>query len=221
MSDTRADRVDDAFEAWFVGNDIALDRALTTSAQAGLPPIAVSATQGKLLHILARMCGARRILEVGTLGGYSAIWLGRALAPGGRLITLEIDPAHADVARDNLKAAGLAAVAEVRLGAALDSLDSLIAAKAPPFDLVFIDADKRNNPAYLRRALTLSHPGTVVIVDNVVRGGAVLDETSGDANVAGTRAVLEMLATDPRLCATALQTVGHKGYDGFAIAIVT
>ncbi len=221
MSDTRADRVDDAFEAWFVGNDIALDRALTTSAQAGLPPIAVSATQGKLLHILARMCGARRILEVGTLGGYSAIWLGRALAPGGRLITLEIDPAHADVARDNLKAAGLAAVAEVRLGAALDSLDSLIAAKAPPFDLVFIDADKRNNPAYLRRALTLSHPGTVVIVDNVVRGGAVLDEASGDANVAGTRAVLEMLATDPRLCATALQTVGHKGYDGFAIAIVT
>jgi len=221
MSDTHADRVDDAFDAWFVGNDPALDRALATSAQAGLPPIAVSATQGKLLHILACMCGAKRVLEVGTLGGYSAIWLARALGPEGRLITLEIDPAHADVARDNLKAAGLAAAAEVRLGAALDSLDALIAAKEPAFDLVFIDADKQNNPAYLRRALTLSHPGTVIIVDNVVRGGAVLDEASGDPNIAGTRAVLEMLATDPRLCATALQTVGHKGYDGFAIAIVT
>lgn len=204
----------------FVGDDAVLERALERSAAAGLPPIAVSPVQGKLLHLLARVRGARRILEVGTLGGYSTIWLARALPHDGALITLEIDPEHAAVARENLAAAGLGELVAVEVAPALQTLDRLVDSGAQPFDLIFIDADKPNNPNYLRRALDLSRPGTLIVLDNVVRGGAVADSHSRDPNVIGTRKALEMMASDPRLQATALQTVGQKGYDGFALALV-
>ncbi|MGA7570198.1 MAG: O-methyltransferase [Candidatus Aquilonibacter sp.] len=204
----------------FVGDDAVLERALERSAAAGLPPIAVSPVQGKLLHLLARVRGARRILEVGTLGGYSTIWLARALPHDGALITLEIDPEHAAVARENLAAAGLGELVAVEVAPALQTLDRLVDSGAQPFDLIFIDADKPNNPNYLRRALDLSRPGTLIVLDNVVRGGAVADSRSRDPNVIGTRKALEMMASDPRLQATALQTVGQKGYDGFALALV-
>jgi len=216
----RADEVDAYLSSLFVGDDRDLERALAHSAAAGLPPIAVSAVQGKLLHLLARLRGARRILEIGTLGGYSAIWLARALPSDGQLITLEIDPEHAAVARSNLTAAGLDAVVRVEVGPALKTLDQLIAQGAPPFDLIFIDADKENNPNYLARALELSRPGTLVVVDNVVRGGKIADPKSRDPMVVGTQRALEMLARDPRFAATALQTVGAKGYDGLAVALV-
>jgi predicted O-methyltransferase YrrM len=203
-----------------VGNDVVLAHALQRSRQAGLPPIAVSAVQGKLLHVLARSIGARRVLEVGTLGGYSAIWMGRAIAPHGRLVTLEIDPRHAKVARENVEEAGLRDVVEIRVAPALDSLAQMGESGVEPFDLIFIDADKENNPRYLKWALAFSHPGTMIVVDNVVRSGRVLDGDSDDPDVAGTRAVLELMSSDPRLCATAIQTVGHKGHDGLAIAVV-
>jgi predicted O-methyltransferase YrrM len=164
--------------------------------------------------------GARRILEVGTLGGYSTIWLARALPHDGALITLEIDPEHAAVARENLAAAGLGELVTVEVAPALQTLDRLVDSGAQPFDLIFIDADKPNNPNYLRRALDLSRPGTLIVLDNVVRGGAVADSRSRDPNVIGTRKALEMMASDPRLQAAALQTVGQKGYDGFALALV-
>lgn len=220
MNTDHADKVDRYLASLFVGDDRDLQRALAQSAAAGLPAIAVSAVQGKLLHLLARLKGARRILEIGTLGGYSAIWLARALPRDGCLITLEIDPEHAAVARANLAAAGLDAVAAVEVGPALQALDRLIAEHAPPFDLIFIDADKQNNPNYLARALDLSRPGTLVVVDNVVRGGAVADPSNTDSMVVGSRRALEMLATNPRFTATALQTVGEKGYDGLAFALV-
>ena len=175
---------------------------------------------GVALFLLAQSAGARRVLEVGTLGGYSAIWFGRAVGENGRVISLEIDPEHAAVARTNLESAGLERVVSVELGPALQTLDRLIAEHAEPFDLIFIDADKRNNPNYLARGLELSHPGTVIVVDNVVRDGAVTDAKSRDPDLVGTRRVLEMMATDPRLQATAIQTVGAKGYDGFAVALV-
>jgi len=197
--------------------DEALDAALADCAAAGMPAIQVPAAQGKFLNLLARMHGARTILEVGTLGGYSTIWLARALPPGGRLDTLEIDPAHAEVARRNLARAGLADVVEVRLGAAAETL----AALTGPYDLVFIDADKPGNPVYLREALRLTRPGSVIVVDNVVRGGRVLDADSTEPSVVGTRATYELLAAEPRLDATVLQTVGGKGYDGFAVALVS
>jgi predicted O-methyltransferase YrrM len=215
-----AEQVDSYLSSLFVGDDPDLKRALAQSAAAGLPQIAVSAVQGKLLYLLARLQGARRILEIGTLGGYSAIWLARALPSDGRLITLEIDPEHAAVARANLEAAGLGAVVTVDVGPALRTLDRLIADHEAPFDLIFIDADKQNNPNYLARALDLSRPGTLVIVDNVVRGGKVADPSETDSMVVGTRRALEMLATNPRFAATALQTVGEKGYDGLAVALV-
>lgn len=220
MNTDRAADVDAYLAALFVGDDRDLARALETSAAAGLPRIAVSAVQGKLLHVLARAIGARRILEVGTLGGYSAIWLARALPRDGILLSLEIDPRHAAVARANLAAAGLDAVATVEVGPALQTLDRLIAQGSAPFDLFFIDADKENNANYLQRALALSHPGSLIAVDNVVRGGAVADPSNDDPMIVGTRRALEMLASDPRLQATALQTVGEKGYDGLAIALV-
>ncbi len=201
--------------------DPALDAALESSAAAGLPPIAVSAPQGKLLQLLALTRGARRILEIGTLGGFSTIGLARALPADGRLVSLEYDPAHAEVARANIAAAGLADRVEVRVGAALDSLPKVQADGIGPFDLVFIDADKANNANYVRWALDLSRPGTLIIVDNVVRGGKVLDASGDDPAVAGTRAALEFIAAEPRLTATALQTVGSKGYDGFVLALVT
>jgi predicted O-methyltransferase YrrM len=220
MDIDRSERVDQYLAELFVGDDPALEGALAASAAAGLPPIAVSAVQGKLLFLLAQSAGARRVLEVGTLGGYSAIWFGRAVGENGRVISLEIDPEHAAVARTNLESAGLERVVSVELGPALQTLDRLIAEHAEPFDLIFIDADKRNNPNYLARGLELSHPGTVIVVDNVVRDGAVTDAKSRDPDLVGTRRVLEMMATDPRLQATAIQTVGAEGYDGFAVALV-
>jgi predicted O-methyltransferase YrrM len=204
-----------------VPTDAALDTALRASAEAGLPDIQVSANQGKLLHLLARAQGARSILELGTLGGYSTIWLAQALPPGGRLVTLEADPRHAEVARTNVARAGLAGVVELRLGPALDTLPELAAAGYGPFDLVFIDADKPNNVNYLRWALRLTRPGSLIVVDNVIRGGAVVDAGHSDARVRGTRDLFEALAAEPRLTATAVQTVGDKGYDGFALALVT
>ena len=202
-------------------HDDALDAALSSSTAAGLPEIQVSPTHGKLLHLLARLQNARAILEIGTLGGYSAIWLARALAPGGKLITLEFDPKHAEVARANIARAGLADRVEIRVGAALEALSKLEAEKAGPFDLVFIDADKVNNPHYFEWALKLTKRGSLIIIDNVVREGSVLDAKSADPSVQGTRRALEMIAAEPRVTATAIQTIGLKGHDGFAIALVT
>jgi len=200
--------------------DPVLEAALQASADAGLPPISVSPSQGKLLQVLARAQGARKVLEIGTLGGYSAIWLARALPPGGRLITLEAEARHAAVARANLAHAGLADVAEVRVGLAQDTLPEIHAAGEGPFDLVFIDADKTGYPDYLVWSLRLSRPGSMIIADNVVRDGAVADSASTDANVRGVRRFIEMMAAEPRVSATAIQTVGSKGYDGFALAVV-
>jgi len=204
-----------------VPSDPALDAALSASAAAGLPAINVSPNQGKLLHLLARIHGARRILEVGTLGGYSTIWLARALPAGGTVTTLELDPGHAALARSNLERAGVAERVTVRVGDAAASLAALVAEQAAPFDLVFIDANKDGNPEYLRLALSLSRPGTVIICDNVVREGRVADAGSRDADVVGVRRCFEMAAADPRLTTTAIQTVGSKGWDGFAISIVS
>lgn len=201
--------------------DPALDAALQDSAAAGLPPHTVSPNQGKLLQLLARVQGARTILEIGTLGGYSTIWLARALPADGRLITLEADPKHAEVARANIARAGLADVVELRLGRALHTLPQVAAAGLGPFDLIFIDADKPSNPEYFAWALTLSRRGSLIIADNVVRNGAVADAASGDPSVQGVRRFNELLAAEPRVSATAIQTVGSKGYDGFAIALVT
>ena len=210
--------VDEYVSGLVVRPDPALESALAATADAGMPPIAVSAPQGKLLAILARMVGAERILEIGTLGGYSTIWLGRALPAGGKLISLEIDAKHADVARKNLAAAGLDGVAEVRVGPALDALPALGA--EGPFDLTFIDADKANIPAYFDWAVRLSRPGSVVVVDNVVRNGALIDAATVDDSVRGVRRLHEALESDDRVTATTIQTVGSKGYDGFTIALV-
>jgi len=200
--------------------DEVLEAALQASADAGLPPISVSPSQGKMLHVLARAQGARQILEIGTLGGYSAIWLARALPGGGRLITLEADPLHAEVARANLARAGLADIVEVRVGPAQDTLPRLRAGGDGPFDLIFIDADKSGYPDYLSWSLRLSRPGTMIIADNVVRDGAVADSASRDVNVQGVRRFIEMMAAEPRISATVIQTVGSKGYDGFGLGVV-
>ena len=204
-----------------VAPDPALDAALAASAAAGLPPIAVAPNQGKLLHLLARMQGARRILEIGTLGGYSTIWLARALPPGGRLVTLEADPKHAEVARANIARAGLAASVELRLGRAAETLPRIAAEGLDPFDLIFVDADKPGTADYFAWALKLSRRGSVIIVDNVVRQGAVTDAGSADAAVQGIRRFNAVLAAERRVSATELQTVGCKGHDGFALALVT
>ena len=211
--------VDRYIDGLFVPPDPALDAALAASHAAGLPPINVAPNQGKLLMLLARLQGARKILEIGTLGGYSTIWLARALPEGGRLVTLEFDPKHAEVARANIARAGLADKVDVHLGQALTTLP-LLASEAP-FDLVFIDADKPSNPDYLAWALKLTRPGSLIVLDNVVREGRVIDAKSGDASIQGVRRGNEMLAKEPRLLSTAIQTVGVKGYDGFAIALVT
>ncbi|WP_395704675.1 O-methyltransferase [Rhodococcus ruber] len=202
-----------------VGDDPALTAALEANAAAGLPPIDVAPVQGKLLHLLARIRGARRILEIGTLGGYSTIWLARAVGDDGRVVTLEYEPRHAEVARANLDRAGVGERVEVRVGAALDLLPSLEG--EAPFDLVFVDADKENNPHYVRWALRLGRPGTVIVVDNVIRGGSVTNADLDDERVRGAREVLELMGAEPRLDATALQTVGVKGWDGVAIAVMT
>ena len=196
--------------------DEALQAALEASDAAGLPAINVSPAHGKLLWLLARLLDAKRILEIGTLGGYSAIWLARGLAPGGRLVTLEAVEKHAAVARKNLERAGIAQAVDVRVGPALATLPKL----EGPFDLSFIDADKQNNAEYFRWALKLSRPGSVIVVDNVVREGAVVDPRSRDAAVLGVRKLNELVAAEPRVAATAIQTVGVKGYDGFAVALV-
>ncbi len=220
QNQNRWDAVDAYVTDLLAPADEALTAALAASDEAGLPQIAVAPNQGKLLHLLARIQGARAILEIGTLGGYSSIWLARALPEDGRLVSLEYDPAHAEIARLNLARAGLDTVAEVRTGAALDTLPKLEAEGSGPFDLVFIDADKRNNPRYVEWALRLTRPGSVIIVDNVVRGGTVLDTDTADEATVGTREMFDLVARDPRLDATAFQTVGAKGYDGMLVARV-
>ncbi|HYA79144.1 MAG TPA: O-methyltransferase [Candidatus Nitrosopolaris sp.] len=204
-----------------VPSDPVLDAALEASAAAGLPPISVTPNQGKLLQLLARMQRARNILEIGTLGGYSTIWLARALPGDGRLITLEVDPKHAEVARANFARAGLAGVVELRVGPALDTLPRVAAEGRGPFDLIFIDADKPSTADYFAWALRLSRPGSLIIVDNVVRNGAVSDPASAEPNVRGMRRFFNALAAEKSVSATVIQTVGSKGYDGFAMAFVT
>ena len=197
-----------------------LPSVLAANADAGLRPIDVSAAQGKFLSLLVRITGARRILEIGTLGGYSTIWMARALPPGGQLVTLEYEPHHARVAAANIAAAGLTDTVTIHIGAAAETLPRIAAEKPAPFDLIFIDADKPGNPIYLDWALKLSRPGTVIVLDNVVRDGRVIDPSSTDPNVVGSRAAFDIIGASPRLDATALQTVGSKGWDGFAIMVV-
>jgi predicted O-methyltransferase YrrM len=213
--------VDDYFNGLLVEEDEALRAAGRGSEAAGLPPHQVAPNQGKLLHLLARLRGARRILEIGTLGGYSTLWLARALPEDGRLVTLEADARHAEVAAANIARAGLEAVVDLRVGRALDTLPELVDDSAGPFDFVFIDADKPSNPEYLDWALRLTRPGSVIVGDNVVRDGAVTDADSDDSRVRGVRRFTELVARHPRLTATAVQTVGEKGYDGFVLALVT
>jgi predicted O-methyltransferase YrrM len=224
MSQQQWTAVDEYITGALVEPDEALDAALAASDAAGLPAIAVSPALGKLLNLLAKLANARRILEFGTLGGYSTIWLARALPPDGRLITLEYEQKHAEVARANIARAGLADLVDVRVGAALDTLPLLAKElgdeHADPFDLVFIDADKPNNADYFAWSVSRTRPGGVIIVDNVVRRGAVADAHSADPNVQGARRLNEVMAADPLVSATTIQTVGAKGYDGFAIAIV-
>ena len=208
--------VDDYFESLFAPCDGPLRAALIGNTSNGLPAHDVSATQGKMLAVFAQMVGAKRILEIGTLGGYSAIWMARALPAGGKVVTIEFNETHADTARRNIQRAGLSGAIDLHVGKALDVLPSL----EGPFDMIFIDADKPNNPHYIRWAIKLSRPGTVIIGDNVVRGGAVADPTSEDANVRGVREFLKFMANEPRLDATAIQTVGEKGWDGFSLAVV-
>ena len=213
--------VDEYIVDHLVPSDAALDEALRASTAGGLPAINVSPAQGKMLMLFAQLARARAILEIGTLGGYSTIWLARALPPGGRLVTLEYEPKHADVARANFARAGLADVVDLRVGAALDTLPKIAAEARGPFDLVFIDADKPNNPGYFEWALKLTRPGSLIVVDNAIRDGHIVDASNTDPRIQGTRRLYEMLAKEPRVSATAIQTVGSKGYDGFVMAIVT
>lgn len=208
--------VDGYFASLLAPSDGHLASALDANAAGGLPVHDVSATQGKMLALFAQMVGAKRVLEIGTLGAYSTIWMARTLPPGGTITTIEVNERHADVARRNIERAGVDASIELHVGRALDILPLLHG----PFDMIFIDADKPNNPAYIRWALRLSRPGTVIIGDNVVRGGAVCDPTSEDANVKGVREFIDIVANEPRLDATAIQTVGEKGWDGFLLALV-
>jgi predicted O-methyltransferase YrrM len=203
-----------------IPRDSLLEEALKANVAAGLPTIDVAPNQGKLLHLLARIQGAKRVLEIGTLGGYSTIWLARALPSDGRLVTLEAEAKHANVAKANIERAGLSSLVELRLGPALDSLALLHQEGVPPFDFIFIDADKQNIPRYLEWSLRLSRPGTVIITDNVVREGAIINPEDPDPRIQGVRRFFEMVAADPRLDATTLQTVGSKGYDGFTLAVV-
>ncbi|MGW0816126.1 O-methyltransferase [Streptomyces viridiviolaceus] len=214
------DDVDDYFTTHLAPDDDVLQAALRDSEAAQLPQVNVTANQGKLLQLLAQIQGARYILEIGTLGGYSTIWLARALPADGRLITLEYSAKHAEVATRNIARAGLDGLVDVRVGPALESLPGLADENPPPFDLVFIDADKGNNPHYLEWALKLTSTGSLIILDNVVRGGRVADAGSTAEDVRGTRAAIEMIGSHPRLSGTAIQTVGTKGYDGFALARV-
>jgi predicted O-methyltransferase YrrM len=218
--DKRWAEVDEYIAERLAPRDETLEAALRANAAAGLPSIDVAPNQGKFLHLLALAMGARRILEIGTLGGYSTIWLARALPEGGRLVTLEVEPKHAEVARGNIERAGQLGKVEIRVGPAVESLARLCEEGAEPFDFVFIDADKPSIPAYLTWTMRLAKAGTLIVVDNVVRDGEIVDAASEDAAVQGARAMFEMLAKEPGLSATALQTVGSKGYDGFAMAVV-
>jgi predicted O-methyltransferase YrrM len=220
MDDKTWVTVDDYLVALLSPSDEALTAALVDSDAAGLPPIAVAPNQGKMLELLAKATGARRILEIGTLGGYSTISLARALPAGGSLTTLELEQKHALVARTNIERAGLGDIVTVRVGPAADSLRSLVAEKEPAFDFIFIDADKEGYPEYLELSLALAHPGTLIVADNVIRNGEVANPHSADERVRGVRLFLELAAADPRVSATAIQTVGSKGYDGFALLLV-
>jgi predicted O-methyltransferase YrrM len=221
MSQEKWTEVDAYLTEMLVPPDAALDGALRASDAAGLPAISVTPAQGKLLYVLAKLQGARSILEIGTLGGYSTIWLARALPPDGRVVTLEVESRHADVARENIARAELDDVVEVRVGHALDTLPQIASEGAGPFDLIFIDADKPNIPEYFAWALSLSRRGSLIIVDNVIREGAITDAGSDDPSVQGARRMFELLAAEPRVSATSIQTVGSKGYDGFVFALVT
>lgn len=212
--------VEQYFEDLLTPQDESLSAVIEANREQGLPSIDVPALMGKLLDLIVRVSGARRILEVGTLGGYSTIWLARALPPEGRVITLELDPRHAEVARANLQSAGVAEQVEIRLGPAADSMRSLQESGSEPFDLIFLDADKQGLPEYLKWSLKLSRPGSVIIADNVVRDGKVVEPENDDPNVRGVRKFLELVATEPRLTATAVPMVGARGYDGFAMAVV-
>ena len=220
MTQEQWSAVDHYITNLLVPADPALDAALKLSDKAGLPPHNVSPNQGKLLLLLAQIHRARTILEIGTLGGYSTIWLARSLPIDGHLITLEANPKHAEIARTNISHAGLSDFVEIRIGLAVDTLQQL-ATEGRRFDLIFIDADKPSNPDYFTWALKLSRHGTLIIADNVVRNGAVIDAASEDPSVQGVRRFNELLSNEPRVSATAIQTVGSKGYDGFAIALVT
>jgi predicted O-methyltransferase YrrM len=219
-NEKRWNAVDDYLVKTILGRDSVLEAALAANAAANLPLIDVSAAQGKMLYLLARIAGVRKALEIGTLGGYSSIWIARALPQEGRLVTLEAVEKHAGVARSNIARAGLTDKVEVRTGAALDTLPKIEAEGLGPFDFVFIDADKSNNANYLAWALRLARPGTVIVVDNVIRDGAIVDDLGSDPGVVGVRRMFEMMSREPRLQATAIQTVGAKGWDGFALAIV-
>ncbi|HTN96878.1 MAG TPA: O-methyltransferase [Nordella sp.] len=221
MSQKTWTAIDSYVSDMLVSPDKALDAALEASADAGFPEIAVAPNQGKLLMLLARSIAARSVLEIGTLGGYSTIWLARALPKDGRVVTLEAEPRHAEVARANFKRARLGAMIDVRLGKGLDLLPKLAAEKRPPFDFVFIDADKENIPDYFTWALKLTRPGGIIVVDNVIRGGKVIDAGSKDPSVRGVRRFNEMVKKEKRVSATTIQTVGVKGYDGFTLALVT
>lgn len=220
MSQEKWTAVDSYFVDRLVQTDPALDEAIASGERAGMPPHAVAPNQGKLLQLLVQMMNARRVLELGTLAGYSTIWLARGVGPQGRVLTIEANPRHAEVARANFANAGLQARISLREGKGIEVLDALIAEGEAPFDFIFIDADKPSNPAYLERVLKLSCLGTVIVGDNVVRDGAVAEAASTDANVIGVRRFFDMMADNPRIDATALQTVGAKGYDGFSLARV-
>lgn len=220
MTQERWEAVDAYIAQMLLEEDPVLEEVLRASAAAGLPPIALSPPQAKFLHLLARVHGARSILELGTLGGYSTIWLARALPADGRLVTLEINSDYAAVAADNTHRAGVAGPIQIKIQPALDGLRELISDDAGPFDLIFIDADKENTPEYFRHALSLARPGTVIVTDNVVRGGALADHDTEDPRAQGMRRFHELLAAEPRVSATTIQTVGSKGYDGFTLALV-
>jgi predicted O-methyltransferase YrrM len=217
MDQKKWDALDNFFCDALLAPDDSLDAALVSSSEAGLRPINVAPNQGKFLHLLAKIHGARRILEIGTLGGYSAIWMARALPPDGTLLSLELNPDYAQVARANLARAGVSSVASVVVGAAAESLQGLIDQKAEPFDMVFIDADKQSYPDYLRLSLELLRPGGIILADNVVRNGKIVDPDNHEEDVVGLRRFFKMLAADPRLTTTAMQTVGAKGWDGFSL----
>lgn len=218
MSDERWKAVDDYYAGALTAADPVMEDVLKASEVAGLPPIQVSPLQGRMLMLLAQMAGAKRILEIGTLGGYSTIWLARALPKDGEVVTLEAEPLHADTARANIERAGFSRAVEIKLGPAAQTLDAMVKDGVRPFDFIFIDADKPGYPAYLDLAIKLSWPGTVIVADNMVRGGAVADAESDDETVKAVRLFNEKLAADKRLSATAVQTVGAKGYDGFVLA---